>query len=170
MIRDKKNMIKCIFRVFGSNTINYSMNYFTLLLVSLQRPQALFSEWILSKIITIHSFAFFISSYSGCRRLFLTDYCRTLWKIILFTLLVFFIATAGTFFLANILNTLPVWVFSSDTVRGTDSLRRCHIYIYIYIYIYIWYVTGWWGPGLTVHASPKSRSWRVLVLRLKSFL
>ena len=35
LIRDKENMIKCILRVFGSNTMNYSMNYFTFLFVSL---------------------------------------------------------------------------------------------------------------------------------------
>ena len=32
-------------------------------------------------------------------------------------------------------------IFSRDTVRGTDLLRRCHIYVYVYIYIYI-YVRG----------------------------
>ena len=28
--------------------------------------------------------------------------------------------------------------FSRDPLRGTDLLRRCHIYIYIYIYMYIY--------------------------------
>ena len=35
LIRDTGNTIKCIFCVFGSNTVNYSMNYFMFLFVSL---------------------------------------------------------------------------------------------------------------------------------------
>ena len=64
LIRDKDNMTKCILRVFGSSTMNYSMNYFTLLFVDLHWPQAPFSDWILL-IITIHWLTVLISSYSG---------------------------------------------------------------------------------------------------------
>ena len=48
-IRDKANMIDCILFVFGSNTMNYSLSYFTFLFLSLKRPQAPFSDLILSK-------------------------------------------------------------------------------------------------------------------------
>ena len=35
LVRDKVNMIKCILRVFGSNTMNYWMKHFTFLFVAL---------------------------------------------------------------------------------------------------------------------------------------
>ena len=44
LIPDTANMIKCNLRVFGANTMNYSINYFTFLFVSVLRPQAPFSD------------------------------------------------------------------------------------------------------------------------------
>ena len=117
-------MIKCILRVCGSNTMNYSINYSTLFVflhsgrrrlfrlnivksnnnssiysfyfIS-ERLQAPFFDWILSNKIQNHIINMFILLYSGRRRLFPTEYCQKEWQFIELRFLLLLIAAAGVF-------------------------------------------------------------------------
>ena len=70
-----------------------------------------------------------MSSYSGCRRLSPTQYCRKSWNIILFTFVFFFIAAAGALFPANIFKNWPVWAFVQGCGLGHRFVETLpHIY------------------------------------------
>ena len=100
----------------------------------------------------------FISSYSGCRRLFPNDHCRESWKNILFTFLFFFIAAAGAFFqYFTKLKCLSCFQGYGPGHRFVETLPYVHMYIYIYMYINLWqYLVCWAVKKRARTTLPKS--------------
>ena len=112
---------------------NDDKSYYLCFYSSLWRPQAPFSDWMLSKLMKHNIIYVLIHLYSGRRRLFPSEYCRKWWQLILSLFLFCFMAASGAFLPANIFKYWSVWAFFPGLRCGAQIYWDVVIYIYIYM-------------------------------------